>query len=281
MMPNYTDSLMAFATLITRTAREVSTNATSHNRMNRMGEGLEDFIKDLYCNSFDLSVEQRMQKHSQTFSWLGNQNNVPDAMIYDGDAIEVKKVENIKNSVQLNSSFPKNKLYADDTRISAGCRTCENWSERDLLYAIGQVNNSELRKLWLVYGDCYAADKEVYAAVGDTMTAGLQSLPGVTLEETNELGRVNRVDPLGITDLRVRGMWIIRSPEKVFEYFSDDLGSFANMLMLTRKYESFPDSSKSQIESLTSERFRILDKAVQDPNNPARLLPAKLFALNQ
>ncbi len=277
---NHTNSLMAFAALVRKVSRRISGDAISHNRMNRMGEGLESFIKDLYCDSFDLPEEQRIRKHSQIFSWLGNQNNVPDAMLRGGDAIEIKKVENIKSSIQLNSSFPKNKLYSDDTRISAGCRECEAWTERDLLYAIGQVNNSELRKLWLIYGDCYAANKDVYTTVSDTVVAGLHSLSDVTLEETNELGRVNRVDPLGITDLRVRGMWIICSPEKVFDYFSDDLGSFANMLMLTDKYNSFPEDDRRAIEALVGDKFRILDKTIQNPNNPAILLSATLFALD-
>jgi len=276
----YANSLTAFTTLVKKSSREVSESSVSHNRMNRMGEGLETFVKDLYCDSFGLSDEQRMQRHSQVFSWLGNQNNVPDAMIRGGDALEIKKVENIKKPIQLNSSFPKNKLYADDTRVCAGCRECENWSERDLLYAIGQVNNNELRKLWLIYGDCYAANRNVYMTVSGTVTAGLQNLSDVTFEETNELARVNRVDPLGITDLRVRGMWIIRSPEKVFDYFSRDLGSFANMLMLTSKYNSFPEENRFALEGLAGDKFRILNKTIQDPNNPADLLPVTLLALD-
>ena len=36
--------------------------------------------------------------------------------------------------------------------------------------------------------------------------------------KTVELGRINRVDPLGITNLRIRGMWMIANPLRVFEY---------------------------------------------------------------
>ena len=39
---------------------------------------------------------------------------------------------------------------------------------------------------------------------------------GLEAGETDELGRINKVDPLGITSLRVRGMWQIKNPSKVF-----------------------------------------------------------------
>lgn len=35
-------------------------------------------------------------------------------------------------------------------------------------------------------------------------------------EKTNELGRINRVDPLGVTKLRIRGMWLLENPYKIF-----------------------------------------------------------------
>ena len=38
----------------------------------------------------------------------------------------------------------------------------------------------------------------------------------VEFEETEELGRINMIDSLGITKLRVRGMWISQNPWKVF-----------------------------------------------------------------
>ena len=46
----------------------------------------------------------------------------------------------------------------------------------------------------------------------------LIELQDVEFSETNELGRVNKVDPLGITYLRIRGMWGIENPIKVFNY---------------------------------------------------------------
>ena len=46
----------------------------------------------------------------------------------------------------------------------------------------------------------------------------IQTIDGFELADTNELARINNIDHLGITDLRVRGMWIIKSPFNYFEY---------------------------------------------------------------
>lgn len=69
----------------------------SKNRANNMGEALEEYVKDLFANTINESDEQsRLAKISDTFSYLGNQNNPPDSMLYLGDAIEVKKIEGKK-----------------------------------------------------------------------------------------------------------------------------------------------------------------------------------------
>ncbi|MDQ7058789.1 MAG: NgoPII family restriction endonuclease [Ghiorsea sp.] len=75
-------------------------------------------------------------KYDDTFSYGGNANNIPDAMILGGDAIEVKKVESFNSGIPLNSSYPKDKLYADDHRINQTCRNSEGLvSQRyDLCY---------------------------------------------------------------------------------------------------------------------------------------------------
>ena len=35
------------------------------------------------------------------------------------------------------------------------------------------------------------------------------------LSETQELGRINKVDQLGVSSLRIRGMWIFQNPRKI------------------------------------------------------------------
>lgn len=70
----------------------------------------------------------------------------------------------------------------------------------------------------MVYGDDYCADRSVYERVRNTISLGVKNIPDIEFTPTNELAKVKKIDPLGITDLRVRGMWSIASPFKVFDY---------------------------------------------------------------
>ena len=55
--------------------------STGHNRVNDMGKGLEEYIKDLFAGTVNETNEQaRNTALSNVFSYLGNQNNPPDAI---------------------------------------------------------------------------------------------------------------------------------------------------------------------------------------------------------
>jgi len=255
--------------------------ANGRNRANNMGEALEAYVKDLLCNTFDVQNETEKNRiYSEQFSYIGNQNNPPDLMIANGDAIEVKKIESIGSQIALNSSYPKDKLYSDSPMITQDCRECENWREKDIIYVVGAMQQDKLKALWFVYGDCYAASKDIYERIKTKISEGVNSLPGVEFSETKELGRVNKVDPLGITYLRIRGMWGIDNPLHVFDYITNierDSAFTVNAIMLTEKYNSFPELDRQAIENMVSENFSINDVEIKSPNNPARLLNAKLI----
>ena len=132
----------------------------------------------------------------------------------------------------------------------------------------------------MVYGDCYAASSEVYERVRNKISGGVNELPGVEFSETNELGRVNKVDPLGITYLRIRGMWGIEHPNKVFNYAvkydkSKKFRLFA--LMKEEKYNSFPKADREAIEGIKAKSFLTSNIEIKSPDNPAKLMPAKLI----
>ena len=57
------------------------------NRANNMGDALEHFIKDSFANSFEYNEEDAIKAHSEVFSYLGNQNNPPDIILKNGDAM--------------------------------------------------------------------------------------------------------------------------------------------------------------------------------------------------
>lgn len=85
-----------------------------------------------------------------------------------------------------------------------------------------------------------------------TISSGITEIPDVEFTETNELGKVKKVDPLGVTDLRIRGMWHIENPHKIFSYLNkvDANATFQVFcLMKTEKFNSFPNADKTVIQN--------------------------------
>ena len=255
---------------------------SSKNTINNIGEALEAYIQDTFADTISESDESvRSQKISEVFSYLGNQNNPPDIMLRGGDAIEVKKIQNKDSTIALNSSYPKHKLQSDDSKITEACKNCENWDIKDIIYAVGVTNDENLQHLCLVYGDCYAASRETYSRIGKTIKDGVTEIPDIEFSKTKELGRVNRVDPLGITNLRIRGMWHIDNPLKVFgdnREVEDKYTFSLTCIMRKTKYQSF---SEADINDITkNENLSVTDIKIKDPNNPAKLIDATLITMD-
>lgn len=276
--------LKAFINTINSYQSNVSTLTNGNNRANNMGAGLEEFIKDIFAGTINqTNVQNRLTTFSQTYSYSGNKNNPPDLILKNSDAIEIKKLESHNTAIALNSSYPKSKLFSNSSMITTACRTCEeNWTVKDMLYVIGNVpkNTNSLKSLWLVYGDCFCADKEVYERIKNTISTGITTIPNVEFTETNELGKVKKVDPLGITDLRIRGMWHIENPTKIFNYLYsyDETKSFQLIcLMKKEKYESLPLADRQTIKNLTNPNVSVSDVRIKNPNNPVQLMNGKLL----
>ena len=254
----------------------------SLNRINAVGEQLEFYIKDAIASSFKLLQDKKEEEYSKVFSWLGNQNHPPDIIIKNSDAFEIKKIESLKSALALNSSPPKNKLLADDIRITADCKKCDggNWKEKELFYVIGNAKGGIVNYLFFVQGTCYAAEHNVYEKVHEPIKKEVDSvLDSLGLEkgETVELGKVKRVDPLGITELRIRGMWSIENPINVFKDLCKLEENKFHLFAILRKekYLSYPKEDINEIES--NKDISIKDINIKDPNNPAKLLEAKLI----
>lgn len=276
-----TNILKALVNLSQNFTTDIVAHYKSSNRINSTGEALEYYIKDLFCGSTHITnIQQKHEIYGEYFSYLGNQNNPPDIMIRGGDAIEVKKIEGVNSGIALNSSYPKNRLHANSPMITQACRTSEDWQEKDIIYTIGVVRENKLRSLWFVYGDCYAAEDNVYEKIKNKISLGITELSDVEFAETKELGRVNKVDPLGITYMRIRGMWHIQNPIKVFEYISDRKTNSkfeVNALMLKDKYLSFPEKDRTLLEGLGGRSLSVKDVRIKSPNNPVHMLDAKLI----
>jgi len=258
---------------------ELKNNYSGRNTINNVGEALEAYIQDAFADTInEIDLTKRNQAISKTFSYLGNQNNPPDIILRNGDAIEVKKIQSKGAAIALNSSYPKHKLYSTDPRITEACKICEIWSIKDIIYAVGVTTDTNLNHLWLVYGDCYAASKEIYSRIGEKIKDGVLEISDIEFSETKELGRINKVDPLGITNLRIRGMWHIDNPLKVFKevYVAKESNTFnLSCIIRKEKFDSFSEEDKIAINS--AQNISITDIKIKNPDNPAQLLNAKLI----
>ena len=280
-MKNDKNIIDAIINIVKNPILELREYSISHNRANSMGEALEEYIKDIFSGTlFENDKNKRLEIISEVFSYLGNTNNPPDSILRGGDAIEVKKIENKSSSLALNSSYPKAKLYSNSSMITDACRNCEEWKEKDIIYAIGTCEKNKLTSLIFVYGEDYAAENKIYENVKNKIKLGIETINGLEFSETNEIGRVNRVDPLGITYFRIRGMWGIENPIKVFDsiYERDNTKQFNFIALINEdKYNSF--LNREELENLEKENkyLEIKNVKIKNPNNPAQLRSAKLI----
>ena len=278
------NTLSAIANIVTTPVNELRLFYKGRNKINNMGDALEAYIMDLFAGTLhEADEDKRNGRYNQVFSYKGNQNNPPDMIIKNGDAIEVKKIETQGASLSLNSSYPKAKLSINDPKINENCRECEIWNEKDILYSIGVAKGKQLSKLFFVYGIDYAASASVYERISKTVKDGIYEIQDLELAKTQELGRVNKVDPLGITYLRVRGMWGIENPVKVFSYVytpPDKEFEFAAIIN-TDKYNSFSIEDRKTLEKLENPGFKIMDVNIKNPDNPVKLKKAKLITFSR
>lgn len=252
------------------------------NRANNAGDALEEYIKDIFANSFDMLETERLERLNEVFSYLGNNSNPPDAMLRFGDAIEVKKIETDNAALALNSSYPKHTLLSSSPMISTACKIAEDWTEKDIIYAVGVVNKqNQLKHLCMVYGLDYCASDECYSRIKTTIKTGVEAIPGVEFAESRELGHINRVDPLGITYMRVRGMWGIENPWKVFNYvYTREEDKKFTFMCIINDDKWIKMSNRDDLEQLvrTVTTLTIKNVRIKNPDNPAQLKNAKLIS---
>ena len=267
----------AIKTLATRNITVLDFSQTGKNRINAAGYSLEEYVKNLFADSFDLSETEKLKHWSETFSYLGNDANPPDMMLKNGDAIEVKKIESRDAALALNSSYPKHTLSSSNPMISNACRAVENWTEKAIIYAVGVVNDSKLKSLCMVYGSDYCASDDCYSRIRQRIKNGVETIEGFEFAPTRELGRINRVDPLGITYLRIRGMWHIENPWKVFSYvYQRNLYADFNFMCIINEHKWRQLENRESLNNCAN--LKISDVKIKNPNNPAKLVGAKLIS---
>lgn len=277
-MKNIIDAII---TLVQKKNFSLSNFHAGNNRINESGYALEDYVKNLFADTFDCAENERLETWSEIFSYLGNDANPPDIMLKNGDAIEVKKIQSNDAALALNSSYPKQILSAANPMISNACRTAEVWSRKDLIYVVGVVQSNSVKSLCMIYGRDYCAAEECYNKIRRKIKSGVEEISGVEFAQTRELGRVNRVDPLGITYLRIRGMWHIENPFKVFSYvYRRNLAADFNFMCVinSEKWNCLENRSKLFELQKNCPALKISDVKIKNPDNPAKLIDAKLIS---
>ena len=276
--------LIAFKNLIQNPITTLVAYYEGNNRANNMGDALETYIKDLFAGSSNQSKANALASHRQVFAFLGNTSNPPDMILHNGDAIEVKKIQTKRASLALNSSHPKDLLYSNSPMITKDCKKSDGgvWVSKDMVYIIGVAPKNALQGVWFIYGDCYAADQGVYNKIKNNIITSIKQSSGVQLANTKELARVNKVDPLGITYLRVRGMWGIDNPISVFDYLNltTDTTFFSHLIMKKSKFETFSLQDRTDLMNITQNNanFKMRNVPISDPNNPALTIDAIVFS---
>lgn len=136
--------LNAIKNLVDNPVINIKSYYQGRNRANSVGDALEVYIKDVFANTIDKSEKESIVEYEKVFSYLGNQNNPPDLIIKNGDAIEVKKIQSSGSALALNSSFPKAKLYVNSPMITKSCKECEEWDVKDIIYAVGHTTDDSI-----------------------------------------------------------------------------------------------------------------------------------------
>ncbi len=229
--------------------------------INSSGERMEYFVKDLLADSLDKeTADEKTKAHKKCLSWLGSQNHPPDLMIRGAEAIEVKKSRGKHSKLQLNSSTPRTTLRSSMNRVTEDCSSCEDdiggWDEKDMVYVLGsRVTGNDVGFIWVVYGECFCDDTEVYENVTDTLENAIKESPptnGNLDLSGNEIAKVKDVGDGMYTEHRVRPMWSIEHPAKKFSEYVDsydkklDNGTPLFLVLPERKFKQV-DASKKQI----------------------------------
>lgn len=248
---------------------------SSDNRINSQGEMLEWFVRDLFSGGYLIKDwKEKEEIWQNSFFHLGSVNKPPDFITHDGIAVEVKKAQTA-STIHFNSSYPKKHDYLDE----------EKNVKLDTIYAIGKLSKTnDLEMFWLVCGDCLFARNEVYFLHREEIKTHIGSAKDSDKQgKTKELGRYNKIDPLEITDLRIRSMYQVKHPEQVFDYLLENIQIDKEKikcfsLILENNWKNFSLELKSQIKKLSSEEnFFIKDVSIKNPDNPKERLSAKFI----
>jgi len=286
-MSNILDAIM---NIITDGTFEARRTKNTENSINRVGDSLEEYIKDAFSNSFKLENEDRDKAMQQCILYHGNSSNPPDIITCgkDGIVIEVKKSDSYRAELQLNSSMPHSRFNSQDSRIKKECKELLNGREMDMLYVVGSFvkQKKKIRHLAMVYGSVYCAEKSEYERIDYIVRSHIKKLTDLLIEavptarldtESNELGKLKSIDIKGFCDLRVRGMYTYASPYVVFnQEFKSKTDLFDMFVVIPDDIFQKFENKENFLEFVKkNEGISVEGVKYPDPNAHNRVIPCQ------
>lgn len=282
--PPTTNVLVALKNILDRNSCILTPIFRSNGSVNAAGDSLEFFVKDMFCTGASQYQyeHEKMRKYNEYLSWTGNSSNFPDFIVKGGVGVEPKKLNNRSySSLALNSSYPKDYIYPNSQNLPKFIDEDE-WDKKDVIYVAGNLNteNNKLLSIWFAYGNTMVADRSTYLNLINEIREAIANT-NATLMKSKELARAKGIDPLKMSNLRVRGMYELEHPHKVFcKYISrDDIPIDASkifLVMLVEDYIAIEEKPDLSIY-LVSGKLKKTDINIPNPNNPNESLKAILF----
>ena len=286
------DLLLGISHLIINSNFQLSANTNATQQI-QTGELFETYCKDWLALLPPGDIQNRHAAYEKEFAYQGNPNNPPDVMYRGGnagDAFEFKKSENPAAAIPLNSSYPKDRLFASNRNINNRCRECEDWDSRTLYYIVGVIpsNSQRVKSLWIVDGEVMAANHQYYERIFNGVKASISSYVekhGIETVSSVELARLKNFDPLKRTVMRSRSMWELEGPHISFGNLSgvmdapSSVTSVLHAIITEKKWSSYNQTSQEALQNLQGtiglSIFNNIE--VPDPNSTQNKIKVKLI----
>ena len=245
---------------------------------------MEYYVKDAISGSFrSVKDKKPTDRYKGIFSYIGSKIKPPDMIIRGGDAVVIKTIKTYRGSLTVNNHPPKDRIMWNDPWVVKNCREIDGgqWNSKDIFYASGWIEKRRMKYLIFIQGTCFIPEETVYNKIVQGLKKNIYDYldsEGLEANRTISLAKVSNLDPLGITNLRVKCVWSIKNPLKIFsDTFSYDKKQEFTLiaLMLKNKFDSFP---KRDVDALVNDKqIEIKDVKVKNPNEPERMIDAKLI----
>ena len=283
MSPNILTAIKNISDFKTNNMREYFKDYAS-SQIKTVRQQMEYYVKDAITGSFKSVMDKKpTDRYKGAFSYIGKKNKPPDMIIQGGNALVIKTIKTYKGSFTINTSSPKDRLMWNDPWIIKNCRRIDGgqWNSKDIFYVIGWIEKRRMRYLNFIQGSCFISEEKFYNKIIHDLKKNIYNYfesKGLEAKHTIGLGKVNNMDPLGITNLRIKAVWRMKNPLKIFsDIFSFDKKQEFTLiaLMLKNKFDSFP---KKDIDAIVKDnQIEVEDVKIKNPNNPVQKIEAKLI----